>query len=88
MKKTFFFSLLAISSIAALCVYADSITLNNKKTYSGEILEMNEDGIKIKDKSKGMTIFVKWDNMSLASIKEHNPDLYEEKVKALLSLHL
>ena len=81
MKKTFFFSLLAISSIAALCVYADSITLNNKKTYSGEILEMNEDGIKIKDKSKGMTIFVKWDNMSLASIKEHNPDLYEEKVK-------
>ena len=81
MKKAFFFSLLAIAATAALCVYADSITLNNKKTYTGDILEMNEEGIKMKDKAKGMTLFVKWDNMSLASIKEHNPDLYEEKVK-------
>lgn len=83
MKNRFFLGLTAAFALAALCVYADSITMTNKKTYTGEILEMDNDGVKLKDKSKGMTVFLKWDNMSLPSIKEHNPDLYEQKVAEL-----
>jgi len=80
MKNRFFLGLTAAFALAALCVYADSITMTNKKTYTGEILDMDDNGLKLKDSKKGMTVFLKWDNMTLASIKEHNPDLYEKKV--------
>ena len=80
MKKAFFFGLLAVLTAASVCVYAETITMTNKKTYTGEILDMDNDGVKLKDKNKGMTVFLKWDNMTLSSIKEHNPDLYEKKV--------
>ena len=80
MKNRFFFGLLAVLAAASVCVYAETITMTNKKTYTGEILDMDNDGVKLKDKAKGMTVFLKWDNMTLASIKEHNPDLYEVKL--------
>ena len=83
MRSRLFFALLAVLFSASVCVYAETITMANKKTYTGEILEMDNDGVKLKDKSKGMTVFLKWDNMSLPSIKEHNPDLYEQKVAEL-----
>lgn len=80
MKNKIVLGLVAATMVASLCVYAETITMTNKKTYTGEILDMDNDGVKLKDKSKGMTVFLKWDNMSLASIKEHNPDLYEKKL--------
>ena len=80
MKNKIVLSLLLATAVASLCVYAETITMTNKKTYTGEILDMDNDGVKLKDKAKGMTVFLKWDNMTLASIKEHNPDLYEKKL--------
>lgn len=76
MKNKLFFGLLAVLAAVSVCVYAETITMTNKKTYSGEVLDMDNDGVKLKDKSKGMTVFLKWDNMTLPSIKALNPELY------------
>lgn len=80
MRNILLLSLVALAASAVLTAKGDVITTTNKKTYTGEILDVGDEGIKIKDTKKGMTLLIKWDNMSLASIKEHNPLLYEEKV--------
>ena len=82
MRRIMLSGLLAMVAAASLAVRADDVvTTANKKTYRGEILDINDDGVKIKDSKQGMTLLVKWENMSLASIKEYNEDLYKKKIE-------